>query len=393
MLVVRSAFSHALFPCLNRQKRATAPSAFQILHRRNASSANAPPASQLDIDLQPAARDASGRFPVTASGPRFRDLAKWWLTAKEETGPRVPTDAAELDRTLPVLTPDFSVPIAPGHARLTWLGHASVLLEVPVPGHDKPFVVLTDPVFTDRCSPSQYFGPMRYRPAPVAVTDLPPVDVVLISHNHYDHLEEVTLAQLHAAQPASISYFTPLGNAKWIAEAGIPITSIHEQNWWDISSTSFPFEVGCVPANHWSKRGFFDRNVALWGGFVVRGLGGSFYFAGDTATGSVFDAIGYKYGPQSVSAIPIGAYAPRHLFRDQHCDVAEAIQIHDQVQSAASVGVHWGTWVLTGEYYLEPKQQLAKQMAQTSQPESFTTVHHGQSKVVKWVLEDKNKSS
>ncbi|ETV97200.1 hypothetical protein H310_09989 [Aphanomyces invadans] len=342
--------------------------------------------------MLPAIRDASGRFPVTASGPRFLDLVKWWLTAKEETGPRVPKDAAELDRSLPVLTPDFTVPIDAGHARLTWLGHASVLLEVPVPGRDRPFVILTDPVFTDRCSPSQYFGPKRYRPAPVPVANLPPVDIVLISHNHYDHLEEVTLAQLYAVQP-NISYFTPVGNAKWIASAGVPLANIHEQNWWDVSpatteTETLPFEVGCVPANHWSKRGFFDRNMALWGGFVVRGLGGSFYFAGDTATGSIFQAIGHRYGDQSVSAIPIGAYSPRHLFRDHHCDVAEAIQIHHHVKSRASIGVHWGTWVLTGEYYLEPKQELHAQMAATDRPDAFTTVDHGQSKLVQWVLDD-----
>ncbi|KAF0693627.1 Aste57867_15412 [Aphanomyces stellatus] len=353
--------------------------------RFQSSTTSAAAAAQLQANLQPAVRDASGRFPVTASGPRFRDLFHWMLTRGPDDAP-LPSDLSELETTLPVLTPDFSAPIPADHARLTWLGHASVLLEVPTsPAGDK-FVVLTDPVFTDRCSPSQWFGPARYRPPPVTPDTLPPVDVVLVSHNHYDHLEEVTLAQLHAAQP-HIRYITPLGNGYLLQEAGIPAANITEQNWWDQTPAGSSFQVGCVPANHWSKRGFFDRNKSLWGGFVVQGLGGSFYFAGDTATGSIFEAIRHRYGDQSVSAIPIGAYAPRRLFKDQHCNVEEAIQIHKDVGSRASVGIHWGTWVLTGEYYLEPKEELARLMAaETSSDDTFETVDHGASKVVPWQL-------
>ncbi|KAF0713838.1 Aste57867_4189 [Aphanomyces stellatus] len=339
--------------------------------------------------MNPAARDAAGRFPPTAQGPSFSDFAQWLWSRRPEDGPRIPVDPAELDKTLPVLTPDFSAPIPADHARLTWLGHASVLLQVPTPSLTDPlamFSLLTDPVFTTRCSPSQWFGPARFRPPPVSVKTLPHVDVVLVSHNHYDHLDQITLAQLHAAQP-HIRYITPLGNGYLLQEAGIPAANITEQNWWDQTPAGSSFQVGCVPANHWSKRGFFDRNKSLWGGFVVQGLGGSFYFAGDTATGSIFEAIRHRYGDQSVSAIPIGAYAPRRLFKDQHCNVEEAIQIHKDVGSRASVGIHWGTWVLTGEYYLEPKEELARLMAaETSSDDTFETVDHGASKVVPWQL-------
>ncbi|CAK4696448.1 hypothetical protein LEN26_020189 [Aphanomyces euteiches] len=341
---------------------------------------------QLQADLQPAKYDASGRYPVTATGPGFLDLFKWMLTRKPEDGPRLPSDPAELDRTLPVVAPDLFTRIPADKARISWLGHASVLLQVPI-STDRTFNLLTDPVFTERCSPSQWFGPARFRPAPATMEDLPPIDVVLISHNHYDHLETVSLRKLHEVQP-DIRYFTPLGNAKWLVEAGIPRDNIVEQNWWDSSPVHDGlFQVNCVPAKHWSKRGFFDRNVDLWGGFVVQGAGGSFYFAGDTAIGTIFKAISHKFGAQSVSAIPIGAYAPRRLFQGQHCNVEEAIQIHRDVQSCASVGIHWGTWVLTGEYYLEPKEELERLMAKEASPDAFTTLDHGAHKFVQWKLD------
>ncbi|KAF0693632.1 Aste57867_15417 [Aphanomyces stellatus] len=339
--------------------------------------------SQLEEDLKPAARGPTGEFLKACPQPNVLDIVKWRFRREAN---QIPRDLDVLNATLPVLTPDFTAPIPDRHARITWLGHASVLLEVPLPASTDRMTFLTDAVFSDRCSPSQFFGPARYRPCPVQVETLPHVDAVLISHNHYDHMDVITLDKLHRAQP-HLHWFVPLNNAAYLTAVGIPQAQIHEQNWWDmdpLTKHASTFRISCVPAKHWSKRGLNDTNKALWGGWVVQGLGGSFYFVGDTAYDSFFDAIHHRFGDQSVSAIPIGAYAPRNLFTYQHVNVDEAVQIHRDVRSRASVGIHWGTWELTDEFYLEPKQELARQMAQD--PASFVALDHGAHKVVPWTL-------
>ncbi|EQC33503.1 hypothetical protein SDRG_09012 [Saprolegnia diclina VS20] len=333
--------------------------------------------ADLARDLAPAQRDAStGAFLHPPHwGFRmvtFMDFARWkWSTTA--LGPQVPTDAAELDKVLPVRTPNFGPQIPTGKARITWLGHASVLLEVPVGADGTTATILTDPVFVERCSPFQWVGPKRYRPAPLQVADLPRIDAVVLSHNHYDHMETTTLTQLRLRFP-DLQWFVPLGNAHYLTPLGIPRSRITEQNWWDSTTISLhgaAFTFSLVPVMHWTRRGVLDTNKALWGGWVVQGLGGSFFFSGDTAYCSAFKAIGHKFGGFSVSAIPIGAYGPREVFSVQHCDVPEAIQIHKDVQSHSSLGIHWGTWVMTEEYYLEPKMELERLMA----CEDFTPDH------------------
>ncbi|OQR93207.1 N-acyl-phosphatidylethanolamine-hydrolyzing phospholipase D-like [Thraustotheca clavata] len=318
------------------------------------------------------------------------DVLKWkWNSTAP--GAQVPTNEAELDAALPVLTPDFSMEIPWDHARITWLGHASVLLEVPVDGKGNKMTILTDPVFTARCSPVQWAGPKRYRPAPLQVNTLPNIDVVVISHNHYDHLDNTTIEQLAARFP-NVQWFIPLDNSKFLTPLGVSNAQIIEQNWWDSTTISYKnsssFTFSLVPVQHYSRRYFHDTNQSLWGGWVVQGLGGSFFFSGDTAYCSSFKAINHRFGKQSVSAIPIGAYGPREVLHNQHCDVAQAIQIHKDVNSASSLGIHWGTWVLTEEFYLEPKQDLERLMNNETDclSDSFYCLDHGASKVVKWRL-------
>ncbi|KDO16236.1 hypothetical protein SPRG_18228, partial [Saprolegnia parasitica CBS 223.65] len=232
-------------------------------------------------------------------------------------------------------------------------------------------------------------GPKRYRPAPLQVADLPNVDAVVISHNHYDHLDETTISELHARFP-NLQWFVPLDNTRFLAPLGVPADQITEQNWWDATRVTLQeaeFTFSLVPAQHYSRRYFHDTNRSLWGGWVVQGVGGSFYFSGDTAYCSSFKAIGHRFGEFSASAIPIGAYGPREVLHNQHCDVAQAIQIHKDVSSRSSLGIHWGTWTLTDEHYLEPKHDLQRLMADEDDADTFYTLDHGASRVVPWRLD------
>ncbi|OQS00388.1 N-acyl-phosphatidylethanolamine-hydrolyzing phospholipase D isoform X3 [Thraustotheca clavata] len=343
-------------------------------------------------DLLPAKRNATGSFENPKhwdyKATSFARVLKWRLTTKDP-GPQVPKDPKQLDAVLSVLKPDFTPSIPIDQARITWLGHASVLLEIPVDTNGNKVTILTDPVFSDRCSPLQWAGPKRYRPSPLQVKDLPNINAVVLSHNHYDHLDNITISQLSARFP-TLQWFVPLDNSQYITPLGVSSDNITEQNWWDSTTISLQdksFTFSLVPVMHWSRRDFHDTNKALWGGWVVQGLSGSFFFCGDTAYCSSFKAIGHRFGRQSISAIPIGGYGPKEIFGKQHCDVHEAVQIHHDVDSAASIAIHWGTWVLTGEYYLEPKQ-LLEELA----PSSFSCINHGASKLVAWNL-DKAASS
>jgi N-acyl-phosphatidylethanolamine-hydrolysing phospholipase D len=346
--------------------------------------------STLELDLLPASRsESTGAFVHPAhwnfKDTKFFDILRWKLINKLP-GPMLPKNSQELDKLLPVRQPDFSEDIPTDHARLTWLGHASVLLQVPV--GNRTVKILTDPVFSERCSPYQWIGPKRYRPSPVQVDDLPPIDIVVISHNHYDHLDTNTLEKLHLRNP-HMRWFVPLANAMFLTPLGIPESQITEQNWWDTTPLELygtEFQVSLVPVKHWSNRLFHGVNRSLWGGWVIQGNGGSFFFAGDTAYCSSFKAIHHRFGAPSVSAIPIGAYGPRDVFGSQHVDVAEAIQIHKDVQSHSSLGIHWGTWKLTEEHFLEPKHDLERLMAEDPDDHlhPFYVLHHGASKVVLW---------
>ncbi|OQR93811.1 N-acyl-phosphatidylethanolamine-hydrolyzing phospholipase D isoform X1 [Thraustotheca clavata] len=351
--------------------------------------------SYREEDLKPAQRDSSGyflfpehwNFQQTTLG---KFLKYRWTNSPP--GPQVPTDKAELDATLPVLKPSFEEKIPQDHARVTWLGHASVLLEIPIDDHGQRVTLLTDPVYSERCSPYQWIGPKRYRPPPLQVHELPEIDVVLLSHNHYDHLDDTTITKLNQRFP-KLKWYVPLENSMYLTPLGVPKENIIEQNWWDSTKATFhgsgELHFSLVPVQHYSRRGIMDQNRALWGGWVVQGLGGSFFFSGDTAYCSTFKAIHHRFGKHSFSAIPIGAYEPRELFGVQHCDPAEAVQIHKEVESLSSLGIHWGTWTLTFEHYLEPKEKLSEIMAKETEcpRDSFYTLNHGASKFVKWVLD------
>lgn len=190
--------------------------------------------------------------------------------------------------------------------RVTWLGHATVLVEMD------GLVLLTDPVFSQRASPMAFMGPKRYRGPPCSVQQLPQVDAVVISHSHYDHLDADSVTALNARFGSELHWFVPLGLAEWVQKAGCQ--NVTELDWW--VGSRIPgrdgFTVFCTPAQHWCKRSPLDDNKALWGSWTVVGPRNRFFFAGDTGYCSSFQEIGRHFGPFDLAAIPIGAYLPRY---------------------------------------------------------------------------------
>src|ERR1700733_9254630 len=231
--------------------------------------------------------------------------------------------------------------------RITAVGHASVLIQAG------SLNVLTDPVWSERASPLRFAGPRRVTAPGIAFEDLPPIDAVLLSHNHYDHLDMATLSRLHKAHEPLI--VTPLGNDTILRRA-IPGAHIATGDWWDSVTISGGARATLVPAYHWSARGLGDRRMALWCGFMCHTPAGAVYFAGDTGYGSGnnFREIRRRIGEPDIALIPIGAYAPRWFMCDQHVNPQEAVRIMEGVEARQSVGIHWGTFQLTDEAREEP---------------------------------------
>ena len=251
--------------------------------------------------------------------------------------------------SLPVQTvvPDVRV----DGLRVTMIGHATVLIQVA--GNN----LVTDPLWSERASPLSFVGPRRICLPGVAMRDLPPIDAVLLSHNHYDHLDVATLKALHARDAPLL--VTPLGNDR-IVQRHIPGVRVRTGDWGDAIEVQDDLTIHIVPALHWSSRRPRDRRMALWSGFVISAAGKHIYFAGDTGygTGGIFRRIRERFGPMDLAIIPIGAYDPRWFMAAQHTNPEEAIQIMLDLDARAAVGIHWGTFKLTDEPWEQPKVRL-----------------------------------
>eukprot|EP00871_Galdieria_phlegrea_P000670 jgi/Galph1/1603/GphlegSOOS_G288.1 len=303
------------------------------------------------------------------------DLLRFLFGTKDESN--VPNSQVDIDEVLPVHRVDASFlarPLKTNTYRLTWLGHSSVLAQFD------GFHILTDPVFSMRCSPFELFGPKRIRPVPCDMEDLPPLDVILISHSHYDHLDKHTLKKLLSYPKHQHAILVvPLGLKALLYHLGIQAT-IYELSWWEHIDIDQKLRVVFTPSQHWSRRTLWDTNRCLWGSFAVIGESVKFYFAGDTGYCPVFKTIGRHLGPFDCAAIPIGAYHPRWFMSPQHIDPVEAVKIHEDIQSQFSIGIHWGTFILTKEYFLEPPQLLREALLSRKQSlDHFRTLCHGES--------------
>lgn len=266
---------------------------------------------------------------------------------------------------------------------VTWIGHATALLQLS--GKN----VLTDPIFSERASPFSFIGPKRKVPVPVAIAELPHIDVVVISHNHYDHLDRASIEQLNRQAGGPPLFLVPLGVQEWMNDLGV--TNVREMDWWDKTAQG-NLDIYFVPATHWSARGLFDRSESLWGGWVFQDMQHqngnvgerkqepfSVYFAGDTGYSKDFRDIGERFGRFDLALIPIGAYAPRWFMQNQHVDPQQAVMIHKDVRAKRSIGIHWGVFELADEPMDEPPKLLKEAVKEAGlPPEEFVTLKHGE---------------
>ncbi|PWG62034.1 MBL fold metallo-hydrolase [Spiribacter halobius] len=239
-----------------------------------------------------------------------------------------------------------------GMLRVSFVNHATLLLQT------RGLNILTDPVWSERASPVSWAGPRRVQPPGIAFDDLPPIDVVLVSHNHYDHLDLATLARLQARDAPRV--LVPLGNDAILARHDPPIAA-DALDWGDRVALSRSVAVTAAPMRHWSARGPFDRNAALWAAFAISTPEGTIYFVGDSGyDAAMFREARQAFAPIRLALLPIGAYEPRWFMRPVHMTPAEAVQAHRDLAAPRSLGIHQGTFRLADEAYDAPRQALAR---------------------------------
>ncbi|KAJ3035214.1 hypothetical protein HK097_004264, partial [Rhizophlyctis rosea] len=315
----------------------------------------------------------------------FWEYLHWQLTRTNRNG--IPRNRQLLEDALPTVKPNFALlhkrpqppPIADlssswiaepsphsdsltsHNMNVTWFGQSTCLVQMD--GYN----VLTDPIFSERTI--DYIGPRRLRPAPCKLSELPKIDIVLVSHNHYDHLDHKAVKELGN----SVTWYIPLGMRDWFARYGV--TKVVELDWWQEHQHDDRLQIISTPIQHWSGRHFFDVNQTLWSSFVVRGPHNSFFHCGDTGYCSAFAEIGKRYGPITLAALPIGSYEPRWFLRHQHASPEEAVQMHKELRAKHTIGVHWGTFMMSDEHYLDPPRVLdeSREEAGVGGREVFTT--------------------
>ena len=250
-----------------------------------------------------------------------------------------------------------------------WVGQSTLLV------NHAGVNVLTDPVFADRASPFRFAGPKRISKLPFKVSDLPPIDVVVISHNHYDHLDKGAIIDLSRLQP-DVHFYVPLGLKRVLESWGAK--NVTEMDWWE-EVMHGELRITATPVKHWSSRSPFDRNKSLWAGYYITWDDFSFYFAGDTGYSDDFVETRKRLGAPDLAAIPIGAYEPRDFMKDAHINPEEAVQILKDVGAAKAVPVHWGTFKLTLEPMAEPPARLRAALDKAQlKGQDFTILKHGE---------------
>ncbi|MFT4798512.1 MAG: L-ascorbate metabolism protein UlaG (beta-lactamase superfamily) [Candidatus Azotimanducaceae bacterium] len=257
---------------------------------------------------------------------------------------------------------------------VTYINHATTLIQV------NGINILTDPIYSERASPLSFAGPKRVRAPGIAMTDLPEIDVILISHNHYDHLDTATLKQLAARQQTKPLILSGLGVGKLLNEIGLN-RSVDMQ--WGQTESLGEVEFAFVECRHRSGRGITDQMKTLWGSFVINTPSGAIYFAGDTGYGPHLKEHGKTFGPFELTILPIGAYEPRWFMADVHLNPAEAVQAHLDLNSKQSLGIHFGVFQLTYEGVDDPIDELNVALEQAKMAsESFWTLEPGDARQV-----------
>jgi L-ascorbate metabolism protein UlaG (beta-lactamase superfamily) len=276
-----------------------------------------------------------------------------------------------------VRTPPLSVPIleiepeslsarpTPG-LRVAWLGHASVLLELD--GQR----LLVDPVLSEFASPFQFVGPRRMHPPPIALQDLDHIDAVMISHDHYDHLDMATVSHL---APQGTQFFVPLGVGAHLEKWGVAPAQITELEWWE-SAKLGDLNITSTPNRHYSGRSLFDYKATLWSSWSIVGPKNRAFYSGDTGYSEEFSTIGKRFGPFDLSVIKIGAYGPGNSWSDIHMTPEQALQVHLDVGAKRMLPVHWATFNLALHAWDEPIKRLVA--AATEQQVDLVTPRIGE---------------
>lgn len=255
-------------------------------------------------------------------------------------------------------------------ATVTWVGHSTLLIQLD------GVTILTDPQWSERASPVTFAGPKRLMPPGVSFEQLPTVDLVVISHDHYDHLDVDTVQRL--ARTHHPLFLVPLGLKAWFADIGI--TEVEEMDWWE-SRQVRGLTVTCLPAQHFSGRSLWDRNRRLWSAWALAGGTKRVFFAGDTGYYPVFKEIGVRLGPFDLAAIPIGAYRPASMMKMTHITPEEALQLFADVQGRYFVAMHWGTFDLTEEPIEEPPLRLGAEANRLRlDPSRIWVLKHGETR-------------
>jgi L-ascorbate metabolism protein UlaG (beta-lactamase superfamily) len=285
----------------------------------------------------------------------FRDVLRWKLTSRPEPSARFVSD----------VEPSDPPPCVEGNAlKVTLINHSTVLLQL------RGTNILTDPIWSERASPFTWIGPRRRRRPGIRWEDLPRIDTVLLSHNHYDHLDVDTLHRL--GDRAQSQFIVPIGVARLLRSH--KIGPVHELDWGE-SLPLGPATIHSVPALHFSARGVFDRNRTLWCGYVIEAADRIIYFAGDTAFGGHFGQIRERFGVPHLALLPIGAYEPRWFMSPVHMAPDEAIRAHEILAAKTSIAIHHGTFQLADEGIDTPKRELRALVTD----DSFLVLDNGQS--------------
>ena len=320
------------------------------------------------------------RFPPSdhCDGRRFfnpryhinRTLAEIWRWKRSSRPEAWPSVVPVTQRSAPEVPKDRTAVIA-------WLTHASVLVQT----HSGN--VLLDPVYSPCAGPFGRLGPRRVHPPAIPFEQLPPIDTVLLSHDHYDHCDLPTLRRL-AARSRRTRLITPLGNGALARRAGFASHRVRELDWWESEEVSAGFTVTATPARHWSNRLSGRRNRRLWSGFFLSIADRRLYCAGDTGyDDQMFKEIALRCGAPDLAILPIGAYEPRWFMAAQHCNPEEAVRIHQELGACQSFGVHWGTFQLTDEARDAPPAALVSARAAAGVSEAeFPLILPGQSIVL-----------
>jgi L-ascorbate metabolism protein UlaG (beta-lactamase superfamily) len=299
--------------------------------------------------------------------PRSRgDLLRWQLERRRGSKAKWPARAASPFADRPPARVQDAV------WRISYIGHASFLLQTA------GLNILLDPVWSKRASPFRFIGPKRVNDPGIAFADLPPIDIVLVSHGHYDHLDVATLSRLAAAHRPRV--ITPLGNDV-IMRNHDPAIAAEAHDWHDRVDVGAGVAVTLVPTRHWSARNLSDRNMSLWASFVIEAPAGRIYFVADSGYGEGrhFRDARERYGPVKLAILPIGAYEPRWFMREQHMNPAEAVQAFIDCGAQFALGHHYGTFQLTDEAIDAPLVALGEALKAAGIPaERFRTLRPGE---------------